>query len=47
MKGYYGKNCAKLCPCNGRGACDEVNEKVKCFCDNGYEGDKCQHSKYF
>jgi hypothetical protein len=25
-----------------------VNGKViKCFCDDGYEGEKCEHGKYF
>ena len=36
-----------MCPCFGRGACDEVKGKVKCYCDNGYEGENCEHSKYF
>ncbi len=44
-KGRYGKTCEYKC-CNGRGACDVVNGKV-CFCDDGYDGEKCEHSKYF
>lgn len=44
-KGKYGTNCEESCVCNGRGACD-VEDGSKCFCDDGYEGEKCQYSRF-
>lgn len=38
-QGLYGPSCAKVCDCQGNGACDPVTGK--CLCSSGKTGPRC------
>jgi len=36
--------CEVLTPCENNGKCIETNDGFICNCEDGFDGDRCQHS---